>query len=154
MSIHGRAEKHPLAFVEELFGLLYEKGDVCALAVQVFQALPLDGIVALILVGAVDGPFEVYYIAMGGKGDAAENPQDFPHIALLSVLRIYSKPKLNIRIKGVDVLLHAQHIDFLVHLQHFLKKAKVGILQHQEATLRLPDDPVFQKIFQPAAILG
>jgi len=73
---------------------------------------------------------------------------------LLSALRIHCKPKLYVLIKGVNVLLHAEHIDFLIHLQHFLEKAKVGILQHQEATLRLPDDPMFHKIFQPAAILG
>ena len=44
-------------------------------------------------------------------------------------------------------------VDFMAALNKRLDAVEY-IKQHQEATLRLPDDPMFQKIFQPAAILG
>ena len=51
------------------------------------------------------------------------------------------------------MLLHREDVDFLVHLQHLLEKAQVGILQHQKA-VRFADDPVLKEIFKPAAVLG
>ena len=153
MGIHGGAEKHPLTLVKELFRLLDQEGDIGPLAIQVLQALALDGIVPLILVGAVDGPLEVNDIAVRGKGDAPEDPEDLPHIAMLPRVRAHREPELDVLVQGIDMLLHAEYIDFLIHLQHLLEKAQVGIFQHQQA-VRLADDPVIQKIVQPAAVLG
>ena len=153
MGIHRRAEKHPLTLVKELFRLLDQEGDIGPLAVQVLQALALDGIVPLILVGAVDGPLEVNDIAVRGKGDAPEDPEDLPHIAMLPRVRTYCEPQFDVLVQRINMLLHGEHVDFLVYLQYLLEKAQVGILQHQQA-VRLADDPVIQKIVQPAAVLG
>ena len=153
VSIHRRAEKHPLTLVKQLFCLQNEKGDILPLAIQVLQPLPLHGKVPLIFVCTVDGPLEVDHVAVRGKGNAPQDPENLSHIALPTGFRPHREPQLDVLIQRIDVLLHRKHIDLLIHLQHLLKKVQERILQHQQA-LRLADDPVFQKIFQPAAVLG
>ena len=153
MGFHPRTEKHLLTYVKELFRFFNQQGDICPFPVQILESLALDGIIALIFVRAVDGPLEIDDIAVGRQCDATKYPQDFPHITMPPGVRSYREPEFDVFVQGIDVLFDGEDVDLLIHFQHLLEKAQVGILQDQEA-VRFSDDPMFKKVFQPAGILG
>ena len=115
------------------------------------QTLAFKCIVPLVLVGAVYVALEVNHIPLGGQADVPENPHHLRHKAAFLHLCPGREPKVDVLRERVHVLPHGRYVNLLVHLQHLLEKAQVGILQHQEA-LSLADDPVLQKKAQPSPI--
>ncbi len=80
-----------------------------------------------------------------------ENPHHLRHKAAFLHLRSGREPKVDVLRERIHVLPHGRHVNLLVHLQHFFKKAQVGIFQHQN-TLRKPHHPMLQQKAQPSPV--
>ena len=60
---------------------------------------------------------------------------------------------LDIFIKVVNALLHARHVDFLIHFQHFLEELQIHILQFHKLAI-IPDDTISAEELQTFLLLG
>ena len=100
----------------------------------------------LVLVGVVDVAFQVDDIPQCGQRYLAEHSLHVAQVAVFSAWIVLAEIIVDGIVQRVDALLHARHVDVLVHLQHFLKEGEIDILQLHEVGILTYDAVAAQKL--------
>ena len=123
----GHDEKSML-IIHQLFALAYHGTNAMTLLVQILQFLLFDDIIRLLLIGMIHITLQIHHIFQGSEAGLLEKLPDIILISRFTAGIVLLQKIADILLQRIDTLLHTQHADLLVDIQHLFEKVQVVTL--------------------------
>ena len=154
LGIHCLAEEEQLIFIDRIFALVDELDDILQFLAQSLQFYFLYLIVRLVLIRAVQIPFQVDHVAYRGERYVLERTAHVIIVVISPSLVILFQIILYLLVQLAEMFLYIGYIHLFVHLQHLLEELQVNVFHLQEIAATTYHSVIDQALYPLLLIIG